>query len=466
MSSLLPVVNGKMARELINDGDGICQVADSERLVADAAPTKEFFIWMLGRDIELIPAIIDLVDNCLDGARRLRGDEDFQGLWVRLELNGAEFRISDNCGGIPLETAQKYAFRFGRAPGMETTPHSVGQFGVGMKRALFKLGKHFRVASATSTESFVVDVDVPEWQRKAEWEFPITEHAGPPQSDEFGTKISVADLHSPVSERFSRQSFLAALADDLSRKHQPAMGRGLAISLNGVPLDIDVMELLESEELPVATQETTFFADEDYPVRVKLYAGVSSSEPQEAGWYVYCNGRLILGPDQTLVTGWGDGGEQAVPRFHNRYARFRGYAFFDSDDSSRLPWTTTKTGVDTNSDLYQAARQRMITLMKPVLDFLRTIEREREDPPDDMLPLEAVVATARPVALERVRTGVSFARPRRVISRPKVEDQSIQYRRPIAQIERAKQVLGVGSASAVGERSFDYFYVRECGEEE
>ena len=33
----------------------------------DAAPTKDFFIHMLVRDIELIPAIGDLVDNCIDG---------------------------------------------------------------------------------------------------------------------------------------------------------------------------------------------------------------------------------------------------------------------------------------------------------------------------------------------------------------------------------------------------------------
>ena len=38
---------------------------------AQASPTKQFFVSMLTRDISLADAILDLVDNCLDGALRL-----------------------------------------------------------------------------------------------------------------------------------------------------------------------------------------------------------------------------------------------------------------------------------------------------------------------------------------------------------------------------------------------------------
>jgi hypothetical protein len=37
----------------------------------DAEPTKAFFIDMLTRDIPLDQAILDLVDNCVDGAKAL-----------------------------------------------------------------------------------------------------------------------------------------------------------------------------------------------------------------------------------------------------------------------------------------------------------------------------------------------------------------------------------------------------------
>ena len=38
---------------------------------AQASPTKRFFVSMLTRDISLADAILDLLDNCLDGALRL-----------------------------------------------------------------------------------------------------------------------------------------------------------------------------------------------------------------------------------------------------------------------------------------------------------------------------------------------------------------------------------------------------------
>ena len=95
----------------------------------NASPTKEFFIYMLTRDIPLTRAILDLVDNSVDGARRMQANGDFNGLWVRVELDRNHLKIADNCGGIPVDIARNYAFRFGRLR-MLLTPGSVGQFGV------------------------------------------------------------------------------------------------------------------------------------------------------------------------------------------------------------------------------------------------------------------------------------------------------------------------------------------------
>lgn len=131
---------------------------ENENLI-DASPTKDFFILMLVRDIELMDAIADLVDNCVDGARRTRPRGDYDGLWVRVETTAESFRIADNCGGIAVDLARNYAFRFGRPAGMPQTKHSVGQFGIGMKRALFKLGRKFTVDSTTTMSHFKVDVD-------------------------------------------------------------------------------------------------------------------------------------------------------------------------------------------------------------------------------------------------------------------------------------------------------------------
>src|SRR5205085_12573494 len=103
----------------------------------NAAPTKAFFVDMLVRDIPLEQAVLDLVDNSIDGAKRTNG-ADFNRAKIEIEFDAKQFRIVDNCGGFDRNLAKNYAFRFGRPPGTPRTPNSIGQFGVGMKRALFK----------------------------------------------------------------------------------------------------------------------------------------------------------------------------------------------------------------------------------------------------------------------------------------------------------------------------------------
>lgn len=87
---------------------------------AKASPTKAFFVQMLVKDVSLESAILDLVDNCIDGATRLRGDGSYAGLWVKVTVNRDEFVIDDNCGGIDVDLAKNYAFRFGRDPALTT----------------------------------------------------------------------------------------------------------------------------------------------------------------------------------------------------------------------------------------------------------------------------------------------------------------------------------------------------------
>ena len=314
----------------------------------NAQPTKSFFIGMLTRDVELSRAIIDLVDNCLDGALRIRPDRKFQDLWIRIRVTPEEFHIADNCGGISVDIAQKYAFRFGRPEGMPQTLHSVGQFGIGMKRALFKLGTKFKIESKTENSRFILEVDVNEWKKTNEWTFNFNEleiDLKDLPADQIGTSITVSPLHPSVAQDFRLDFFLNRLRLEIAKAHQPATEKGFVISLNGIPLTTDLITLLASETLkPVKFEER--YTQTDGFVDVKIFAGVSNPSPTAAGWYIYCNGRMILEADKTPTTGWGEGSENTIPRYHNDYAMFRGVVYFDSDNAWLLPWNTTKTGVE------------------------------------------------------------------------------------------------------------------------
>lgn len=431
-----------------------------------ADPTKEFFISMLVKDIELVSSILDLADNCVDGARRLSPDGDYTGLSVRIEANETQFKIADNCGGIPIQIAREYAFRFGRPKEMPSTRHSVGQFGVGMKRALFKLGTKFKIESTSENSRFVIEIDVEEWNRKKEWGFEFSEYEEGLTNvpiEERGTIITVFPIHENVSEDFAVENFQTRILEELVEAHSESIDKGMAFTLNGIPLVSQPLELLRSEELKPAYRALELETAPDSPnVTVKIYAGISAPDPSSAGWYIFCNGRLVIGADQTYDTGWGEGKGSAIPKYHNTFARFRGFVYFDSDDASFLPWNTTKNGVDLDSHVYRSIRLEMINIMGPVMAFLRKLAKEKEEEYGDVGPLEEALHSAMQANLTEVEVTNTFVAPKPV-SRPELPSTGhIQYYMPLEKVNGVKRVLKVHTFKAVGEKTFEYFFKMEC----
>lgn len=438
----------------------------------NASPTKEFFIYMITRDIPLTRAVLDLVDNSVDGARRMRPNIDFNGLWVRVEVDRDHFKIADNCGGIPVDTARNYAFRFGRPKEAPLTPGSVGQFGVGMKRTFFKLGRHFTAHSTTSTSRFDMDIDVEKWksidqtEKADEWHFEfsnVEENLSGISLDEIGTRIEITQLYDTVSESFDLENFLTRLKHEMSVAHGLSMDRGLAITVNTIPLRYEPARLFVSDILKPAFVEKTYEREQlvgqpGPPVKVKLFAGVAERSLHDGGWYVFCNGRLVIRADQTSTTIWGS--PHGMRQYHPDFAYFRGYTYFDSDDASLLPWTTTKIGVDVDSPVYKSVQQEMIELSKPVLTFLSNLAKERteyENADSTDLSLEQAIKNAEAKRIDELPTTPIFIapRPRPVPSGPKM--QKIQYRKPADEVEKAMQLLKVRTFTAVGEKTFEYF---------
>jgi hypothetical protein len=445
-----------------------------EEVLINASPTKEFFIHMLTRDIPLSRAILDLVDNSVDGARRLRPNGNYDGLWARLELNSEQFRIADNCGGIPVEIARDYAFRFGRPKEARGTPGSMGQFGVGMKRTFFRLGRHFVVRSTTANSRFAVDVDVDAWLADADtpdnWHFKFSElesglHV---KEKDTGTVIEVDRLLPNVKDAFALENFKGRLAEELSQAHALTLDSELAITLNAIPIRHDPQQLFVSKSLKPGFLEKSYTSQvlvghRGPPVRVKLYAGVAERSLHDGGWYIFCNGRLILRADQSPTTVWGE--RHQMRAYHPDFAFFRGYAYFDSDDGALLPWTTTKTGVDADSPIYKAVQREMIEMTRPVVAFLSDLAKERSADAGKH-PLDDAIATARATLVQTVTRPSVFVAPppARAPTGPKM--QKIQYSKPIAEVEKAKQLLKVRSFTAVGEKTFEYYMQYEAGDKE
>lgn len=442
-----------MTDQPVEDGPG-----DPTKI--DAAPTKAFFVDIITRDIPLDKSIQDLVDNCVDGAKRLRPGGDYQGLWVQIDFSRDQFRIADNCGGIPLDVARKYAFKFGRAAGFRSTPFSVGQFGVGMKRALFKMGDEFTVSSVEPASRFEVHVDVEVWAAdEASWDFHLRNLVEAPQpADQTGTEIVVRRLTEGVALQFESKAFEAALRTQIRVTQQHFMRAGLAITFNGEAIAGMEWQLVNGEGIDPSF---TRFEDDlggEAPLRTRLYAGVGAvSSSAHAGWYVFCNGRCILAANQDSTTGWSEATDDGVkaPKYHGQFARFRGYAFLDCEDASILPWNTTKTDLDLDSDAYRRLRGRLIDAMRPVINFLNLLDSEQDMETSDR-ELSQAISRATSVPIERLPERVAFTFRAPAKRGPSLT--SISYKKPEAEVAALKRAFKVISNKDVGLKSFEHAY--------
>lgn len=368
--------------------------------VAKASPTKAFFVRMLTRDIELEDAILDLLDNCVDGAARTIAGKPgkqrpYDTFSARVVLGPDEFVIEDNCGGIPLDTAKHYAFAMGKPPAAaeaQSVP-TVGMYGIGMKRAIFKLGRDAEVKSHHDT-AFLARF-TPEWIATDDWDdLPLKPL---PASDlpTKGTRIVVKQLNEDVKAAFAdaawRDNFRKIIAQHYSliieKGFQATVGTSSEFGGGLDPVSREEFRLLQSSEAASDAIRPFVYAGKVGAVEVEIYAGLyrklleeSELESEEetrgtsddAGWTVACNDRVVIWKDKTRLTGWG---EASVPNYHGQFIAITGIVMLRSTDPRQLPLTTTKRGIDASAEVYSIVKDLMRTATKQLTSFTNKWKR-------------------------------------------------------------------------------------------
>lgn len=422
-----------------------------EKLIAKGDPTKGFFIDMLTRDILLSDAIFDLVDNSIDGARKLKGNGDLSGLKISITMSKYEFCIVDNCGGFSIDTAKNYAFRFGRPEDFnKNNDYSIGRFGIGMKRALFKIGSEFSVVSKCKDEFFKVHANLDDWNKSQDWGFQIDEEV----HDNFesdGTSITISNLHDSVANDLSSEITINKLKASLEKTYYAIIEKNMLIEINGRPLKPDFIELFDNQEISPIVE---FFEEEKFTV--KIVAGLSNGNPTKAGWYIFCNDRLVVDADKSSLTGWGgkddDTGHGLV--FHNTYAMFRGLVYLEANDPFDLPLTTTKSGLDWDSDTYKYIKLKMVNAIKTVAPVIKTIKDM--DIEEEFLA-DPEFSITRKVKSEEYTKKKTF----KITKKMTKTTGRIQYDVKLNELEKAKGILDVNTNKDVGELTFKYFMEME-----
>lgn len=368
-------------------------VADETKTIgtAFASPTKQFFVSMLTRDIDLRDAILDLLDNCVDGILRTVKPDDgtsepYAGYQATIVMAPDHFQILDNCGGIPFETAKKYAFAMGKPAGAldDAVPATVGMYGIGMKRAIFKLGTDALVESWNDT-GFYVEF-TPQWMAKEGWDDLPVHELPEGKLKAKGTSITVIELNGEVKAAFSSTEWIDDFRKVVAQHYSIILSKGLEVrvgsSLNDAASILpEPFQLLQTGTVNGGQIAPYIYKGMLGGVEVEIYAGLyrellSAEEADreeetrgttdDAGWTVACNDRVVIWKDKTRLTGWG---EATVPNYHGQFIAITGIVLMRSDDPRKLPLTTTKRGIDAASNVYSEAKELMREATKSLTSF-------------------------------------------------------------------------------------------------
>ena len=215
-------------------------------------------------------------------------------------------------------------------------------YGVGLKRAIFKLGRVIKVESYTEEDGFVVDIDVDDWSRpenEDNWTFPIEKQMQAKTEGSAGTCIVVSNLNSEVVMRLNDGTLLMKLKQMIASTYPLFLEKYVSVTINNIPVTPLPMTVTAGEGV-----ETSSLRFEEDDVKVIITAGLAEKlggewNQDRAGWYIVCNGRVVVWADKTELTGWGSVG----PQFHTKFRGFMGLVFFFSDSPEYSPMDNHKT---------------------------------------------------------------------------------------------------------------------------
>lgn len=451
-----------------------------------ALPFKSFFVSMLTHDIKLEDAILDLLDNCVDGILRSKkqdGNMPYKGFLAEIEFKPDLFSISDNCGGIPWNL-RDYAFRMGRAHDFEPDVlGSLGVYGIGMKRAIFKIGRYCLISTRNDKDQYEVEIPKTWFDDESDWNLPVRSARRSLETD--GTTVIVGNLNPGIAEQFvDEKMFKTGLERMISTNYAYIIDKGFEVKINGDPVKPRTTKIVfhmpSREEIP-GIRPYIFKTTAD-GVDIFLTVGFTRPIPSQseildeqesiryssidAGWTVLCNDRAVLYCDRSEMTGWGEAG---VPRYHTQFIAISGIVEFCSDDARKLPTTTTKRGIDASSPLYLQIKNKMREGMRIFTDYTnkwkgREDESKKQIQRGARLSLTEIKTESQRLTFNATKRSI----PPGDLYKPELPLPSIiepmkrriSFVKEAAKIKKVAQYFGDSDMepSEVGEKCFDTIY--------
>jgi hypothetical protein len=363
-------------------------------------PDPDYLISGLTSDVTTLECIYDLIDNSIDAARnvilktnKLKDQfglpSSYSGYTVELTLSPEAIKISDNCSGIDKAILATKTFTIGNR---SKHPYGIGHYGVGLNRAIFKLGKKVNLITDNGEDKLLLKFSDEDVRKAIQKEIAIMASLRPTGGESINV-ITIDDINAEVASDLSSNIWLKSATEEVRTRYGIFTKKGLRITINSIEVgtfgpSIRDPKFLEKQEREFRSSKGVNVYIEaglhqDYKIKGidkdhSLAKSNLKNLTSEYGWYIVCNDRIILVADKTVTSGW-------TTSWHNEYHGFLGWAYYVSEDPALLPWDSKKTGINTHND----AHRETVVILKQLADNYRGINRKlrrKEDGPSASSP--------------------------------------------------------------------------------
>lgn len=426
-------------------------------------PTKRLFIDVLTQDISLKDCILDLLDNSVDSytKNKIAGTGE-----ISLTISPNSFQIFDSCGGISKPVLLNEVFRFGMSD-FSNRQNTIGVYGIGLKRAIFKIGRDIIFETDNGKEYCKLHINVQDWLKdEDEWSIPLSDiHTSTLNGNEPYTRISITDLRDEAKDLFRTTAFAEDIKSIISTYYSMFINRGkIVFKTNKETITGYEVKIFASDDYKPVKHEESF---DNVNIQIICWLHISEARTQPSGWNVYMNDRLVLFNDTSEDSGW-RGEKTFLPQYHNIYNQFRGIVFLSTDEPFKLPMNTSKNEFSKDSTIYHHLIAKMCEVARPFINYLgrkynapKTDIDETEDKLSNNISEDSKSQqeSLKESSLSETSYETSFTPPP-VRTMPK-KDTSIQYSKPKERVDIVKKLLKAKTNWEVGSETFEYFWDSE-----
>lgn len=437
----------------------------------DVMPSKNLLIETLTEDINAHDAVLDLLDNSVDSYVRNKIEDICK---IELNISSESFSLYDNCGGIDKEELTKHAFKIGFVDYAKKQP-TIGRYGVGLKRSLFKIGKEFKFVTDNGEHESKFEIDVDNWIKdENNWTFDAEINKSKLKTGEKPyTKLEIVRLTDEIKEIFD-QSFENQIKSTIQKYYTRFINDKIEFYVNG--------EKQAPYELTIKTYKNLTparFTEEYEGIQIDIICWINArkdkrlkfTEHEKRGWNIFMNDRLVINADTSEKTGW-SAKKTELPKFHSLYNQFMGIVSINTSDPHLLPINTSKNGFNEESKIYKHLKTKMIETARPLITYLNQKRKKESDQKEET---DKQIEDSVNKELESIDEGnIKELNPKDLDGNQKFtsddeivkyEDTTtmatISYEVEIDKVEEVKKLYKINSNKEVGLYTFEYFWEAE-----